>query len=266
MLEKIKKQIEQAKKELELLKKANADADEISFIEEEIDELEEKLKSSKGDEKKEPEKKAPLKKVDKVIKPSTKTMRSKLGRKKVKSTPKVEKPVQKPEEKKLVKRVVKTPPSTKTKKVEPKKKILPVRRSRGLSIEYKGKTYQDTDPEFCNILIKQLEERREKRLAAKGKVKKVSLSSKVGDNISSSVVSAIKGAFNENKEEILENKTAANKFLKAIVRIEAAADKFVKEMKVILNENFKQRDFDKEFKDVDELVKKIKETIKKSIS
>lgn len=36
-------------------------------------------------------------------------------------------------------------------------------------------------------------------------------------------------------------------------------------MKIVLADSFKQKDFDKEFKEVDDLIKKIKDTIKKSV-
>lgn len=272
-VEKLQKKLESAKKDLEILKKMNAPADEIEFAKGEVKELEDKIKNApkEGSKKIEPPKKVVAAKVDKD--------------KKVERKPSVSSAIMKGGRRKMVakNKNIKHEPVTKTGKVADEKKSGKKKDGRGrpykngvskavqkpkikiISTTYKGKTYTNEDPNFCDILIKQIEDRRAKRLEQKGKTKVTSLSAKVGDNISSSVVTAIRGAFKENKDEILENKTAANKFLKSIIRIEAAAERFVKEMKLILTDNFKQKDFDKEFKDVDELVKKIKETIKKSI-
>lgn len=230
--DKLQKQLEEAKQDLATLKKMKASADEIEFQESEIKDIEEQLKSADSDKK--------------TSEPSGK----KRGRK-----PKVKEVSLEPKEK-----------GKRGRKPDPlKKEKALARKSKGLSVVYDGVTYHDTDPKFCEIMLKQLEERKKKRQEASGKVKTTSLSTKVGHNISSSVVTAIKGAFNENKDGILDNKTSANKFLKTIERIESAADKFVKEMKSILADSFKQRDFDREFKEVDEVIKKIKETIKKSV-
>lgn len=249
--EKIQKQLDEAKEDLATLKKMGAGKDEIEFAENEVKELEEKLKGA-SDEKKTDAKKEAKTEPKKEFKPAKKSTSTRIMRggkrtkkreheKKEVSTPKIDRRGRK---KKLFK--------------SPKKRI-----SKGLSVVYDGKTYTDTDPEFCNILIKQLEERRSKRKSAPKK--STSLSAKVGDDIASSVVTAIKGAFKENKDEILESKTAANKFIKVIERIEDAADRFVREMKSILTDSFKQKDFDKEMKEVDEVIKKIKDTIKKSV-
>lgn len=274
-VEKLQKKLESAKKDLEILKKMNAPADEIEFAKGEVKELEDKIKNApKEDSKKiETPKKVVASKIDKDKKQERKPSRSsaimKGGRRKMVAKSKSENTKHKP--------VVKTGKVADEKSLNKsgKKKGRPfgtykngvsrVVQKNILSVTYKGKVYTNEDPNFCDILIKQIEERRAKRLEQKGKTKVTSLSAKVGDNISSSVVTAIRGAFKENKGEILENKTSANKFLKSIIRIEAAAERFIKEMKLILTNNFKQKDFDKEFKDVDELVKKIKETIKKSI-
>jgi hypothetical protein len=265
---KLEKQLKEAQEELATLKKVNASADEIEFVENEIKELEEKLKKAQTSKE---EKKSDSKKT--VEEKPTK----RRGRKKVQKTVE-EKPAKrrgrKKTEKSNLKKIVSESRSQrgvyekkdKEIKLDTKNKNLPSelknKKSKGLSVVYNGKTYYDSDPEFCNILIKQLEDRRNKRKASKPK--RVSISSKVGDDIASSVVTAIKGAYKDKKEDILENKTTANKFLKTISRIEFAAQKFISEMKSILEDNFKQKDFDKEFKEVEEVIKKIKDTIKKN--
>lgn len=252
--EKLEKELKEAQEDLAALKKMKASPDEIEFQESEVAELEAKLKTAPTEKKIEPAKKVvetkPVVKKT-AMSEAAKAMRGGKKYKVKKAAPvKVEtKPI--------------SIPKMGTKKVSVSK--VPVKKSKGLSVIFNGKTYLDTDPNFCEILIKQLEERKKKRKETGGKVKTHSLSAKVGDNIASSVVTAIKGAFKENKNNILDNKASANKFLKTIQRIENAADRFVGEMKSILNDSFKQKDFDKEFKEVDEVVKKIKDTIKKSV-
>lgn len=252
--EKIQKQLEEAKADLATLKKMSASKDEIEFAENEVKELEEKLKNASDEKKTEPKKEAKVepKKEYKPVKKST-SARIMRGGKRTKK-----REYEKKEKKEVSTTKIETRGRKKKLFKSPKKKI-----SKGLSVVYNGKTYSDTDPEFCNILIKQLEERRSKRKSAPKK--STSLSAKVGDDIASSVVTAIKGAFKENKDEILDNKTAANKFIKVIERIEDIAERFAKDMRMVLTDSFKQKDFDKEFKEVDEVIKKIKETIKKSV-
>lgn len=257
--EKLEKELKEAKEDLAALIKMKASPDEIEFQESEVAEIEAKLKSATTSEKKsEPVKKVTtasptIKKVEKSV--AIKAMQGGKKYKAKKATPvKVEtKPISVP--KMGVKKAGRPVGSAKA----------PVKKSKGLSVVFDGKTYLDTDPNFCEILIKQLEERKKKRKETGGKVKTHSLSAKVGDNIASSVVTAIKGAFKENKDEILENKTSANKFIKVIEKIEGIAEKFAKDMKIVLADSFKQKDFDKEFKEVDDLIKKIKDTIKKSV-
>jgi hypothetical protein len=257
--EKLEKELKEAQEDLAALKKMKASPDEIEFQESEVAELEAKLKSAPSEKKIEPAKKVvdtkPVVKKT-AMSEAAKAMRGGKKYKVKKAAPVKAAPV-KVETKPI------SVPKMGTKKVSVSK--VPVKKSKGLSVIFNGKTYLDTDPNFCEILIKQLEERKKKRKETGGKVKTHSLSAKVGDNIASSVVTAIKGAFKENKNNILDNKASANKFLKTIQRIENAADRFVGEMKSILNDSFKQKDFDKEFKEVDEVVKKIKDTIKKSV-
>jgi len=267
--EKLEKQLKEAKEELATLKKMGASADEIEFAQEEVKELEAKLKATPSEVKKtEPSKKGAV---------SVRTAYKKEESKK--STEKKDKPekrevsrIMRGGKKKMIRKPAPTRVDRKSASVEkPHKKRgrkplppeLKKKKGKGLSVVFNGKTYTDTDPEFCNILIKQLEERKKKRKEG-SKSRPASLSSKVGDNIASSVVTAIRGAYKDNKDEILDNKASANKFIKTIERIESAAERFVSEMRIILADNFKQKDFDKEFKDVYEVIKKIKETIKKS--
>lgn len=255
--EKLEKELKEAKEDLAALKKMKASPDEIEFQESEVAELEAKLKSAPTEKKIEPAKKVVESKpaVKKIaMSEAAKAMRGGKKYKAKKVAPvKVEtKPVSVP---KIGNKIV----------GRPKLNKAPVKKSKGLSVVFDGKTYLDTDPKFCEILIKQLEERKKKRQETGGKVKTHSLSAKVGDNIASSVVTAIKGAFKENKEEILDNKASANKFIKVIEKIESIAEKFAKDMKIVLADSFKQKDFDKEFKEVDDLIKKIKDTIKKSV-
>jgi hypothetical protein len=284
-IDKLQKQLQEAKEDLAALKNMKASPDEIEFAQGEVDEIEAKIKNAPASEKKvEPVKKGAVTvrsssrtpEVKKVVKPVSTSKTSSPDKKAEASRimrggkkAMVKKSVPARIERKPV-RVERKPVRVERKPIERKpvvvaKKALVKKKSKGLSVVFDGKTYLDTDPNFCEILIKQLEERKNKRKETGGKVKTSSLSAKVGDNIASSVVTAIKGAFKENRDEILENKTSANKFLKVVVRIEAAADRFVKDMKSILADNFKQKDFDKEFKEVDEVIKKIKETIKKSV-
>lgn len=272
-IDKLQKQLQEAKEDLAALKNMKASPDEIEFAQGEVDEIEAKIKNAPASEKKV----EPVKKGAVTVRSSSRTPEVKKVIKPI-STSKTSSPDKKAEasrimrggKKAMVKKTVPARIERKPVRVERKpvvvaKKALVKKKSKGLSVVFDGKTYLDTDPNFCEILIKQLEERKNKRKETGGKVKTSSLSAKVGDNIASSVVTAIKGAFKENRDEILENKTSANKFLKVVVRIEAAADRFVKDMKSILADNFKQKDFDKEFKEVDEVIKKIKETIKKSV-
>jgi hypothetical protein len=277
-IDKLQKQLQEAKEDLAALKNMKASPDEIEFAQGEVDEIEAKIKNAPASEKKvEPVKKGAVTvrlssrtpEVKKVVK-TTSTSKTSAPDKKAEAS-RIMRGGKKAMVKKTVPaRIERKPVRVERKPIERKpvvvaKKSLVKKKSKGLSVVFDGKTYLDTDPNFCEILIKQLEERKNKRKETGGKVKTSSLSAKVGDNIASSVVTAIKGAFKENRDEILENKTSANKFLKVVVRIEAAADRFVKDMKSILADNFKQKDFDKEFKEVDEVIKKIKETIKKSV-
>ncbi len=256
--EKFEKQLAEAKEDLAALKKMKAGADEIKFAEDEISEIEEKLKSATDEKKSEPKKEEhkPAHKAEhKPVKKSHAARIMRSGRKKmVKKHNHVEKPAKKEKPEGYVEK--------RGRKKDPNK---PAKKGKGLSTVYKGKTYYDTDPHFCDILIKGLEERKKKRKETGGKVKTRSLSAKVGDDISSSVITAIRGSFKENKEDILDSKASANKFLKAIVRIESAAERFSKEMKSVLADEFKQKDFDKEFKEVDDVIEQIKNTIKKSL-
>lgn len=286
--EKFEKQLKEAEGQLVALKRVKASPDEIELIEDEIKELQEKIKSA-------PTTSTPT--SEKKVEPAKRSMvaiREAKGVKKTSDAKHIE-PIKKsePSKKSDASRIMKIGKRKMIKPIRIERKPIPVerknthidnkhtrvetrgrkplgnkkittRKSKGLSVLFDGKTYHDTDPNFCEILIKQLEERKKKRAETGGKVKTSSLSAKVGDNIASSVATAIKGAFKEHKEEILDNKASANKFLKTIDRIESAADKFVSEMKSILTDRFKQKDFDKEFKEVDEVIKKIKETIKKS--
>lgn len=276
--EKLEKELAEAKSDLAALKKMGASADEIEFQESEVKDIEEKLKSASSEKKSEPVKKGAVSvrtsSKEEVKKPAAKVessekkseaIRALRGGKKhrIVKPARVETRGRKPNSAKPI--IVKDEKRIETRGRKPSlTPKVPVKKSKGLSVVYDGKTYLDTDKNFCEILIKQLEERKIKRKETGGKVKTHSLSAKVGDNIASSVVTAIKGAFKENRDEILDNKTSANKFLKTVDKIEAAADKFVKEMKAILTDSFKQKDFDKEFKEVDEVIKKIKDTIKKS--
>lgn len=252
--EKLEKELKEAKEDLAALIKMKASPDEIEFQESEIAEIEAKLKSAPSEKKSEPAKKVVEAKpvVKKTV--TSEAMKAMRGGKKYKA-------------KKAAPVKVETKPIS-VPKIGVKKATsskAPVKKSKGLSVVFDGKTYLDTDPNFCEILIKQLEERKKKRKETGGKVKTYSLSAKVGDNIASSVVTAIKGAFKEKKEEILDNKASANKFIKVIEKIESIAEKFAKDMKLVLADSFKQKDFDKEFKEVDEVIKKIKDTIKKSV-
>lgn len=268
--EKIEKQLKEAKEELATLKKMGASADEIEFAEDEVKELEAKLKAAPSEEKKsEPSKKGAVTVRAAAKKEEPKKATAEKKDKEEKSAKRDVSRIMRGGKKKMLRkpaRVEKKSTPSKPEKKRGRKPLPPEmkkKRSKGLSVVYNGKTYTDTDPEFCNILIKQLEDRKKKRKEA-SKSRPASLSSKVGDNIASSVVTAIRGAYKDNKDEILDNKASANKFIKTIERIESAAEKFVSEMKSILADNFKQKDFDKEFKDVEEVIKKIKETIKKS--
>lgn len=251
--EKYEKELKEAKDQLAALKRVKASADEIELIEDEIKELEGKINSAPASSEK---------KVDHSKKPSASSVKEtkNAGTSKKDSQKKADvSRLMKGGKKKMVKL-----PAKVSKPARIEKPVKKVTRSKGLSVIFDGKTYHDTDPNFCQILIKQLEERKLKRKETGGKVKTSSLSAKVGDDIASSVTTAIKGAFKMHKDEILDSKASANKFLKTIIRIENAANKFVSEMKAILTNEFKQKDFDKEFKEVDEVINKIKQAIKKS--
>jgi hypothetical protein len=195
--------IKKLEEELELVKKAGASADEIKFLQDEIDEL-----KAKGEPK--------------GKKPSSKS-KGKPSQKKVK---------------------VKKNPKT---------------------IEWKGKTYDENDSNFCDILLEQLEERRRKRKKLGGKSKSRSISAKIGSDLADAVVKAVSHSYKENKSDILGNKKDADKFLKTIQCIEDATDRYVNEMKSILESDFSQRQFDMELKEISDKVADIKKAIKSSL-
>lgn len=162
----------------------------------------------------------------------------KAGRPKVASTPKA----------------TATPKATMTKKEEPQAKTSKGVKVTGSStVTVDGKEMDMNSAEFCNYLLKQFRDRREKSKNAPKK-KTASVMAKITANVEKSVVQAIKSSVASNKKEIEKN---PNFFVKKVEKLETSTKSFLQSMKDVLGDDFKEGEIASTMKSIEELTESL---------
>ena len=147
-----------------------------------------------------------------------------------------------------------TPKATMTKKAEPQAKTSKGVKVTGSStVTVDGKEMDMNSAEFCNYLLKQFRDRREKSKNAPKK-KTASVMAKITANVEKSVVQAIKSSVASNKKEIEKN---PNFFVKKVEKLETSTKSFLQSMKDVLGDDFKEGEIASTMKSIEELTESL---------
>lgn len=139
-------------------------------------------------------------------------------------------------------------------KLEPKEKPSKGVKVTGSStVTVDGKEMDMNSSEFCDYLLKQFRERREKSKNAPKK-KTASVMAKITANVEKSVVQAIKSSVASNKKEIEKN---PNFFVKKVEKLETSTKSFLESMKEVLGDDFKQGEIASTMKSIEELTESL---------
>lgn len=146
-----------------------------------------------------------------------------------------------------------TKKSTKKKQEKKPKTKKPAVVKEQKSVEYKGKVYLQSDPEFCDILTKKWEERKAKQKKSSGKRKTRSVMQQIASNVASTVVKGIKSIDKEDLEK--SPKSELNK----IERFEKAAKEFVDSCEAFVGDELSKKEVKEEFEGVDKIINSIRD-------
>ena len=147
-----------------------------------------------------------------------------------------------------------TPRATAPKKAEPQAKTSKgVKVTGSSSVTVDGKEMDMNSKEFCDYLLKQFRDRREKSKNAPKK-KTASVMAKITANVEKSVVQAIKSSVASNKKEIEKN---PNFFVKKVEKLESSTKSFLQSMKDVLGDDFKQGEIASTMKSIEELTESL---------
>jgi len=147
-----------------------------------------------------------------------------------------------------------TPKATMTKKAEPQAKTSKgVKVTGSSSVTVDGKEMDMNSKEFCDYLLKQFRDRREKSKNAPKK-KTASVMAKITANVEKSVVQAIKSSVASNKKEIEKN---PNFFVKKVEKLETSTKSFLQSMKDVLGDDFKEGEIASTMKSIEELTESL---------
>lgn len=165
----------------------------------------------------------------------------------------------KPAEKKATKTSKAKPKKVKEKNATQPKEVRIV----GKTVEFKGKEYPSGSKELCDAILESFKERREKAKKQAKKAKTKSVFEKAADKVESTIVSAVKETFAENKEKIVKQ---PDQYFAKIQKVQAAGQEFLESFKDLVGSEFDRKeitDFTKTIKDAVEGLKKEIEKIAK---
>ena len=140
---------------------------------------------------------------------------------------------------------------TPAKKEETTSKGVKVTGSSTVTID--GKEVDMDSKEFCDYLLKQFRDRREKSKNAPKK-KTASVMAKITANVEKSVLQAIKSSVASNKKEIEKN---PNFFVKKVEKLESSTKSFLQSMKDVLGDDFKEGEIASTMKSIEELTESL---------
>jgi len=173
-----------------------------------------------------------------------------LPKEETKSEPKSE---PKKEPKKEAKKEDKKPKSE-PKKEAPKKKGVQVLSSKRVMVD--GKELEVDSKEFCDYLVAEFRDRREKAQQRKETKKKTkSVMTKVSNNIERGITTAIKNSIKDNKKTIDKNPQV---FIGKVQKLETATKNFLENLKDILGSEYDAKEVTATVKTINEIVEDLK--------
>ena len=243
--EQLQAELDKAKRQLDSATKMNMPQAAIDKAKSKIADFEDKIANYKEpvDEPAKPKKASkPVKKAKAPKAPKKKSKPSK-PKKKVK---KASKPVKKVKEVKKASKPVK------------KGKNKPVKAEK--TVTFGGKTYTQKDKDFCDILRKKWNARKEAMAKSNKKYKTKTISEKVGEDVADAVTKTIQHAFDTQKKSIEKNPKA---FVAKMERVENDADKFLNSLKSLLGSDYKSTQIKAEMAIIEKAIANIKAELKK---
>lgn len=184
-----------------------------------------------------------------------KTAIEKLEAMKPSSSEKKEETVEeKPTEKKPTEKKPTEKKTSESKKEEPKKKGVQVLSSKRVMID--GKEVGMDSKEFCDYLLGEFRQRREKAEENKTKKKKTtSVMSKVASNIEKGITTAIKNSIKDNKVAINKNPTV---FIGKVQKLETATKNFLENLKEVLGSEYDAKEVTSTTKAIQDMIEELK--------
>lgn len=173
--------------------------------------------------------------------------------------PSEEKPAEKKEEPKERKKPVEKKEPKSEKADKSKKKGVQVLSSKRVKID--GREVDVDSQEFCDYLLAQFRERREKAQQKKSSKKKTkSVMSKVSQSIERGITTAIKSGIKDNKVAINKNPKV---FIGKVEKLESATKNFLQNLKEVLGDEYDAKEITSTTNAIQELIDDLKKKYSK---
>lgn len=141
-------------------------------------------------------------------------------------------------------------------KKEPSKTVKIV----GKTVVFKGKEYPANSKELCDVMIAAFNERREKAKKQAKKSKTKSVFEKAADKVESTIVSAVKETFQDNKDKIMKQ---PDQYFAKVKKVQAAGEDFLESFKELVGSEFDRKEINSFTKTITDAVNGLKKEIEK---
>lgn len=137
-----------------------------------------------------------------------------------------------------------------------KKKGVKVISSKRVSID--GKEVAMDSQEFCDYLLNQFKQRREKSKSSGKKKKTTSVMSRVSSNIEKGITQAIKGGLKDKKDEIEKN---PKKFINKVEKLETSTKSFLQDLKSVMGSEYDSKEVTSTVKSINDMIDELKKKL-----